>query len=235
MKYIIEGGFDFYHALNVDEIEKVNETQEQEDDTNKCLITRMPLTANFVEMQCGHKFNYLPLYNDLCQHMKPTIHGIRKNGYIVCPFCRQAQQTFLPFNPTVKSVVGVNLYPLKLCLDTTATVIIPDTQCEFASTYKCDATHTYKLACGKHYCESHKILGMSIAKQDANHADFLLKKEKQKQRAEKKLAIEKKKQEKNTMPATDGCMQLIKSGPRKDQICGCKKIVDGTCFRHKPK
>ncbi len=122
MKYVIEGGFDFYDALKVDD-----EIEKEEDHLNKCLITRMPLTSNFVEMQCGHKFNYLPLYNDLCKHAKPTMSGLRKNGYIACPFCRQVQRTFLPFNPSVKPVMGVNLYTLKLFFDTTAKVMIPDT------------------------------------------------------------------------------------------------------------
>ena len=56
-KYKIEGGFDFYSALK--EVPKENE----ENEDAICLITRLPLTVDFVQMECGHKFNYLPLYN----------------------------------------------------------------------------------------------------------------------------------------------------------------------------
>ena len=264
MQYKIEGGFDFYSALKSNEKE-----EENEDDTNICLITRLPLTVDFVQMECGHKFNYLPLYNDLVQHTKPSLSGFSRTGCIIeCPFCRRIQQTLLPYNERFKLVIGVNLYPLKLCKDTTA-IMIPKTDCEFASMNKCTSAHTYKLSGGKHYCESHKILGISIALQEMNHSAFLLKKEtidkkmtdkmaklakklaKKEEKDKKKLnKIKEEKEEKDKKKLNkikveqqeqqeqveSGCTQLVKSGPRKGQVCGCKKTVDvGMCLRHKPK
>ena len=38
------------------------------DSTNKeqcCLITQMPLSDNYITLECNHKFNYLPLYNEV--------------------------------------------------------------------------------------------------------------------------------------------------------------------------
>jgi len=234
MQYKIEGGFDFYLALKSEEKE---EEKEKEDDTNICLITRMPLTGDFVQMECGHKFNYLPLYNDLVHHTKPSLSGVLRSGYIACPFCRRSQSTLLPYNERFKLVVGVNLYPLKMCKDASA-IMVPKSVCEFAPLNVCTSESTYKLSCGKHYCVSHRILGMSIAVQEMNHSAFLLKKEKLDKRLLDKLAKqqEKVKKQQAKVKVESGCTQLVKSGPRKGQVCGCKKTVEvGFCGRHKPK
>jgi hypothetical protein len=57
-KYKLEGGIDFfaelYKSLDI----------EESDENNMCLITNQPLTDKFVSLNCGHKFNYIPLYND---------------------------------------------------------------------------------------------------------------------------------------------------------------------------
>jgi hypothetical protein len=242
MQYKIEGGFDFYSALKTEDKE-----EEKEDDTNICLITRMPLMVDFVQMECGHKFNYLPLYNDLVQHTKPSLSGVLRSGCIACPFCRRSQSTLLPYNERFKLVIGVNLYPLKMCKDASA-IMVPKSVCEFASLNVCTSEYTYKLSCGKHYCVTHKILGMSIAVQEMNHSAFLLKKEKLDKKLLDKLAkLAKKQQAKEAKDkgqqdkgqqdkVESGCIQLVKSGPRKGQVCGCKKTVEvGFCGRHKHK
>jgi hypothetical protein len=239
MQYKIEGGIDFYLALKSEDKE-----EEKEDDTNICLITRMPLTGDFVQMECGHKFNYLPLYNDLVQHTKPSLSGVLRSGCIACPFCRRSQSTLLPYNERFKMVIGVNLYPLKMCKDSSA-IMVPKSVCEFALLNVCTSEYTYKLSCGKHYCVSHKILGMSIAVQEMNHTTFLLKKEKldkrlldklAKQQAKDKKQQAKVKKQQAKVKVESGCTQLVKSGPRKGQVCGCKKTVEvGMCLRHKPK
>ena len=55
-KYIIEGGIDFfselYKSLDVEE-------DVLEDDNNKCLISNQVLTDKHVQLNCGHKFNYI--------------------------------------------------------------------------------------------------------------------------------------------------------------------------------
>ena len=60
-KYIIEDGIDFFAELykSLDDKELLEKTEE---DNNKCLITNQPLTDKFVELNCGHKFNYVALY-----------------------------------------------------------------------------------------------------------------------------------------------------------------------------
>ena len=32
---------------------------------NVCLISKDPLEKNSIKLNCGHEFNYLPLYNEL--------------------------------------------------------------------------------------------------------------------------------------------------------------------------
>ena len=218
MKYNVEGEIDFYAELN-----KTLDTLPapiEEDDTNKCLITRLPLVDGFVRMECGHSFNYLPLYNELVQQQKPSICGYAKMGRIVCPFCRHSQQTFLPYNPAFKLVIGVNLYPVKLLRQDTVQLCQETTPCSIDG---CAIIAGFTLDSGDHYCQSHKLLGLSINKQKAHHEAFLLKKKS----AEMKMA-------KKTMVGC--CTQILKTGIRKGQECACKKVVPYTtfCARHTP-
>ena len=256
MKYNIEGNVDFYAELNKPLIPDVNV-----DDTGLCLITRLPLTDDSVKLECGHKFNYLPLYNDLVQQTKPSICGYAKSGRIVCPFCRHSQQTLLPFNVAYKPILGVNLYPGKLCKDANVKRCYTKDACEmFVFINFCTSEYTYKLSNGKHYCEGHKFLGLSIAKQEEMHDAFVLKTQTAETKLSKKIAekeakqkekldkVAKKELAKNlaksqlhdiiqSVPApineTIACTALIKTGPKKGQLCGCKKVIDGICLRHK--
>ena len=38
------------------------------DEDNVCLISHEELTANFVKLDCGHKFNYTSIYKDVLNH-----------------------------------------------------------------------------------------------------------------------------------------------------------------------
>jgi hypothetical protein len=113
-KYNIEGGIDFYDelykSLDIDEDESIN------NDTNKCLITNEILTNNYVTMKCGHKFNYIPLYNDLLNHKKKFNNMESSNklqtNQLRCPYCRKKQNELLPYYQEcgVKKVNGVNFF-----------------------------------------------------------------------------------------------------------------------------
>jgi len=113
-KYLIEGAIDFYSELykSLDEDENNFKTEE---DNNLCLITKQPLTTNYVTMECGHKFNYVPLFKDIDNHkrnfnnMEGNSGRLGKNE-IRCPYCRKKQTTLLPYyeNIGVPKVIGVN-------------------------------------------------------------------------------------------------------------------------------
>ena len=112
--YKIEGNIDFfaelYKSLDIeDEDEHANE--------NICLITNQPLTENFVKMECGHTFNYTPLFHDIKNHKQKynNLEGShsRLHSYeIRCPYCRNKQKKLLPYYPELglEKTHGVNYY-----------------------------------------------------------------------------------------------------------------------------
>ena len=110
-KYTIEGGIDFFAELYKSLDEK------NTDEENVCLITNKPLVDKFVELNCGHKFNYLPLYNDIHNHKQKFNHmegsnSLLKKNEIRCPYCRKKQTGVLPYYEELVSekINGVNFY-----------------------------------------------------------------------------------------------------------------------------
>ena len=118
-KYNIEGGINFFDELYKSlDIEESNE--KTDDDNNKCLITNLPLIERYVEIKCGHKFNYIPLYNDLVNHRKKfnnledLLTRVNLNE-IRCPYCRSKDNKLLPYYEELglPKVNGVNFYDPK--------------------------------------------------------------------------------------------------------------------------
>ena len=110
MKYKIEGNIDFFNELH-----KSLDQEEPNTIENVCLITDEPLIENFVKMECGHCFNYLPLYYDIYNHKKKfnsmeTNNGHLKINEIRCPYCRNKQTGVLPYYPefNLEKINGVN-------------------------------------------------------------------------------------------------------------------------------
>jgi hypothetical protein len=117
-KYNIEGEIDFYSELYG--------SLEQTDceDENVCLITNEPLIDLHVKMNCGHSFNYEPLYKDLVNHLTKFNNmegstGVLGKNEIRCPYCRSKQKGVLPYYPELglKRVEGVNTacVPPQIC------------------------------------------------------------------------------------------------------------------------
>jgi hypothetical protein len=113
-KYYIEGGIDFFSELYKSLDNEENNCKTDEDD-NLCLITNQPLVDKFVKMECGHKFNYIPLFNDLVNHKKKfnnmegsTTH--LKINEIRCPYCRKKSTGVLPYYTDLglAKITGVN-------------------------------------------------------------------------------------------------------------------------------
>ena len=120
VKYNIEGGLDFYaelyKSLDIEECE-----HKTEEDENKCLITNQQLTDKHIIMDCGHKFNYIPLYNDIVNHKKKFnlmegLHSKLNINEIRCPYCRKKQNHLLPYYEEfgLEKVNGVNFYDQNL-------------------------------------------------------------------------------------------------------------------------
>ncbi len=91
-------------------------TSDQQDySDNTCLITHDKLSDKHVTMTCGHKFNYIPLYNDILNHktkfnnMESSVGILRVNEYR-CPYCRYKQSGVLPYYPELglSKINGIN-------------------------------------------------------------------------------------------------------------------------------
>ena len=126
--YNIEGNVDFYNELykSLDIDENIHKTEE---DDNLCLITNSILTTNYVEMFCGHKFNYVPLYHDIKNHKYKFNNMESSNGRlnideIRCPYCRKKQKSVLPYYEELglEKITGVN---------TLEQIAIKSTKCEY--------------------------------------------------------------------------------------------------------
>ena len=112
--YNIEGGIDFYSELykSLDDEENGHKTEE---DDMLCLITNKPLTELYFKMDCGHKFNYVPLFLDIKNHKKKfngmeSTSGQLKQDEIRCPYCRKKQKGVLPYYEELmpEKIIGVN-------------------------------------------------------------------------------------------------------------------------------
>jgi hypothetical protein len=113
-KYNIEGDIDFFSELYKSLDNEENNCKTEEDD-NLCLITNQPLIDKFVKMNCEHKFNYLPLFNDLVNHKKKfnNMEGTSthlKMNEIRCPYCRKKSTGLLPYYEELglAKITGVN-------------------------------------------------------------------------------------------------------------------------------
>lgn len=101
--------------LNIaDEKDEFWDDEETEDElNNRCLITHDALLPDFVTLECGHKFNYDPLLQDLHKHKSAfnpmEFRPLRKNE-IRCPFCRNVQETLLPWYESKPKYAGINAH-----------------------------------------------------------------------------------------------------------------------------
>jgi len=121
-KYLTEGGINFFEELS----KSVNEVSKEE--VSVCLITNETLTEHFVKMECGHEFNYVPLYKEIkfqktCKNLEISKLAINE---IKCPYCRKIQRGVLPFHEELKSITpkiyGVNSLTLTIPLKPVAPV-----------------------------------------------------------------------------------------------------------------
>ena len=107
VKYIIEGGIDFY-----EELYKSLDEPDADNDIETCQITGLPLEERFVTMECNHKFNYVALYTEIYKQKfvfqtykfssltdsdQLKFKDAKKDYFIKCPYCRSIQFTLLPY------------------------------------------------------------------------------------------------------------------------------------------
>jgi len=204
MKYIIEDNFDFYKELknslevnvNYDGSEKV-ECINSYEEIDTCLISNSKLEDYWVELSCGHKFNYGPLFKDILNYkrkfnnMEQTRFKLKMNE-IRCPYCRKIQQELLPYYKELNfpKEHGINyLDPLKsnYCYD----YVSSPNFCQFPTVFTDNSGNVIVNKCS-HYGHTHYVLKEKYGNSNKYcylHKKVLLKEIKQKEKD--KIKIEK--------------------------------------------
>ncbi len=104
-----------YTKSNSDFFKELLEIESDEENNNnemkECLITMLPLDDNYVTLECGHVFNYDPLFKDVYNHKKlfGRLESTKlKPQELRCPYCRNIQSKLLPVNTGTPLIYGVN-------------------------------------------------------------------------------------------------------------------------------
>ena len=290
VKYVIEGGINFYEELYKSFDEEEADTDAKLNDENQCQITGLPLTDKFVTMECNHKFNYTALYKDICNQKfvfrsytysslsdadKEKFDAAKTDYFIKCPYCRNIQFTLLPyyedmveigkryginsldktendkpfsiFNVTSNHSYSVYGYTFKKgnCCKVLGNIDGKDILCSSKMVAPVEEMN-------KSFCSSHIRVAVREYKLEKIMKEKALKKEEKEAQKNQFLkikgALKMLKKVKNVVtsqtieiptfiPATTSilCQTILKSGPRKGQLCGNKalKNVSGCCSRHK--
>ena len=207
MNYIIEDNINFYDELN-------NTDDEEE---KCCLISGLPLTKNKVTLECGHEFNFRPIYNEIINQKLKNKYTHYSNDIlfqhqIKCPYCRNIQNKLLPHVKIDKSmnyISGVNS---------------PE---KFSMKYHCCK---YKAKGGKNkgkICGKPGYFNTSINNElynDSycmNHHNIINKK------------LNSINNSTNSDKSLCRCTAILKSVKRKGELCGAKVFESGIyCKRH---
>tara|TARA_B100001769_G_scaffold219247_1_gene179180 strand:+ start:1258 stop:1941 length:684 start_codon:yes stop_codon:yes gene_type:complete len=152
---------EFYKLLYTNDYELSNEDISNSQNienifNNKCLISNEKLNVNNITLQCGHKFNYIELYNEVIyQKSNKQYDNVRlKINQIKCPYCRQVSNFILPYYKyyNISKTIGVN-WPQKYSTDYD-TVYNKKTICEHVN---CDKPGCISLLTGKCFCNNHLL------------------------------------------------------------------------------
>jgi hypothetical protein len=263
--YIIEGNFDFYKELyeSLDDSDDNNNNNNiDESSAQVCLITNTHLTKHFVELECKHAFNYVPLFKDLVNHKTKfsslDTHRLKVNE-IRCPYCRNKQGNLLPYIEEIglPKEHGVNWINMEL-MSTSNVVDLKIGQCCWGNGNECYAIHVLTNGstnldyCYYHYKLTAKKMLMAQKLKIKLEAKALIAQQKAEEK-QKKLdaknemktakALEKANKKKvplvlaNTdenviLSAGFMCQAILKSGPRKGEACGGAVKINNCCTRH---
>ena len=225
---------DFYDAL-------YKSLDDEDDNENKCLITNMPLEDDYITLDCNHKFNYNSIYTEAYKQKTKNnaIEIYNKSIYFKCPYCRKVQDKLLPIvdKPDTPLVYGINTLDMKYNVNVINSTDTPNIhgkhgKCEYTwenlitnEIVLCTNTFVSPLKeDNKCYCYSHKYLAL---KDFNKKTKMILKSEQKKAKDELKLKAHAEK-----MKINDPCIQLLKTGPNKGDVCGCRAHAEHLCLRH---
>jgi hypothetical protein len=251
--YIIEGNFDFYKELYESLDDSDNNNNIDESSAQVCLITNTPLTKHFVELECKHRFNYVPLFKDLVNHKTKfsslDTHRLKVNE-IRCPYCRNKQGNVLPYIEEIglPKEHGVNWINMEL-MSTSNVVDLKLGQCCWGNGNECTAIHVLTNGSSNlDYCYYHykltakKAMMAQKLKQKLELKALIAQakaEEKQKKldakneaKAAKKKVVAVVNTGENVILSAALCQAILKSGPRKGEACGSAVKLNNCCTRH---
>jgi thiol-disulfide isomerase/thioredoxin len=202
---VAENNVDFYKLLS--ESENSNEKEDE-----LCMISKNKLTDTHIILDCGHKFNYMPLLKDMytrmyLSHDVKCLRGFPLNvDKIECPYCRRINNHILPF---LKEEYNVKIYGLNSLVKDH---IIQEINIPFYDISKCsveDCHHYYYAGYLLPFCQKH-LTNKPLIKKYKNEIkqQFLLN---------------------NNML----CNVILKTGIRKGEKCKQQCEIGGICKRHK--
>jgi len=255
VKYVIEGGINFY-----DELYKSLDYEDQEEKDAptvlpRCLITDAVLENDHVKLLCGHVFNYKPLYTEI-QHQKKNYNEQQNQAFIKCPYCRRLQEFILPPKEGIRMIYGINTLNESYKQKKPSTYSYYSKPiltgyfngiCDYKAVSNvepimyviCESTIVTKIENNKCYCANHKFLGMQQYWNDVKAAkkkQVLEDRQAKKKQKELEKAEAKKKKVADKKSEVTQCSQILKSGLRKGELCGCKvKNAGAFCQRHTEK
>jgi len=258
MKYNIENKIDFYKEL----YSSLNDDKEIQLSNELCLISNLPLKEKFVQLNCGHKFNYEPLYKDLFNHkkkynnMEQNKNKLRLNQ-LRCPYCRNIQNELLPYYEDLgyPKENGINFFDINSD-NSYSSYTKPENQCQYqiisndnsgnSHTYQCNhfgyihSSLKNKYNIENKYCYSHKLAVTKSIKEDLKEKAKAIKIEEQNKKKQEKLKLkiemaQKKLADKKILDQNkkaEVCKTIVKSGKHKGS--NCKNVVykDCLCKRH---
>lgn len=234
--------------------ELIHEDEKTVENDKVCLITGKPLTDYYVKMDCGHTFNYVPLFKDLVNQKtkfnKLSMIRLAINE-LLCPYCRKRQKQLIPYYdiPGIEKVHGVNFIDIDVINNNHKTPyksgvsvgggfisggggfccyykkMVANNISEY--TYECPNLFGYTGTDGKSYCYIHNKIIEKQKKKEAKQE------EKKKLMEEKKKQKEKEKEEKKNVGENEViCQTILKTGKRVGQVCGQKSVESNCCLRH---
>lgn len=261
--YIIEENFDFYKELyeSLDDSDDNNNNNNiDESSAQVCLITNTSLTKHFVELECKHAFNYVPLFKDLVNHKTKfsslDTHRLKVNE-IRCPYCRNKQGNLLPYIEEIglPKEHGVNWINMEL-MSTSNVVDLKIGQCCWGNGNECYAIHVltngstnldycyyhYKLTARKllmaqklkQKLEAKALAAQAKAEEKQKKLDAKneLKAAKAIEKANKKNGSVVANTDENVVLSASLCQAILKSGLRKGEPCGGVVKINNCCTRH---
>jgi hypothetical protein len=230
--YVIEGDdetegqsceYDFFNKLKCMTQNKCvgDESINDVDADNNCLLTKESLNDIHVTLNCGHKFNYIPLYKEVV--IQKTSAGMSTNGYynsstlrlneLKCPYCRRVQDKLLPFlnYDNIKKLRGVNA-PESVCMKSRMCEHVEtaskrkNTKKKISDSCECNATHVVN---GAYYCKKH----YEQEKVEKVEKEQLQQEEKKEETSSSSTTIESESENANM------CGVIIKTGKKKGLPC----------------